>query len=291
LGLSYLAQADLLANTDWAAGIAILEEGIRREPEEARLHERLSLALFKVGRIREAVATASRAASLRPFSARMRASLVATLAHAGVLDAARKEMAEAERLWPDSAELRGIRFSIELRYGDAHVAQRMIDRGEANLGGPVGSPGSPLMMRARLDPTPANVASLIRYAAFEAERAPNAVALRLQALGQFGAVEEAYRMLEQPGVIERLRFATEILFRPHLRDIRHDPRFPGVAARLGLLRLWHASGAWPDFCNDPRLPYDCREEAKRLGVGTAAVPGLGLAPGGANLRRESAERR
>ncbi len=55
----------------------------------------------------------------------------------------------------------------------------------------------------------------------------------------------------------------DILFRPFMKDIRADPRLIQFAFRVGLLSFWRKSGVWPDFCKDPKLPYDCREEAKK----------------------------
>jgi hypothetical protein len=36
-----------------------------------------------------------------------------------------------------------------------------------------------------------------------------------------------------------------------------------LAARIGLVDYWQASGHWPDFCGESGLPYDCKAEAKR----------------------------
>jgi hypothetical protein len=38
--------------------------------------------------------------------------------------------------------------------------------------------------------------------------------------------------------------------------------------RAGLVDYWLETDRWPEFCDDPALPYDCREEARR--VATAA---------------------
>ncbi len=39
-----------------------------------------------------------------------------------------------------------------------------------------------------------------------------------------------------------------------------------LAARIGLVDYWRSTGEWPDFCFDPRLPYDCKAEAAKLAV-------------------------
>jgi len=49
-----------------------------------------------------------------------------------------------------------------------------------------------------------------------------------------------------------------------MRSIYSDARFMGVAQRLGLLRYWQESGRWPDFCMEPKLPYDCEKVAAQL---------------------------
>lgn len=265
LGATYVAEAALLDRRDWLERIAVLSKGVAVDPQHAPLHNGLSHVLFDVGRTGDAVATARRASDLDPLSQGVRTTLINALAHAGNLAQARRELREAIRVWPDSRRLREARFSMELRYGSAQVAQSMIDRGEASLGGSTGGFGGPeAMMSARLNPTPRTRARLIQSAAFDAARAPTAVPLRLQALGQFDAIDEAYRMLGQPGAMGQLQRATGILFRPHLRDLRFDKRFPALSARLGLLHYWQSADTWPDFCADPRLPYNCKVEARRL---------------------------
>ena len=37
-----------------------------------------------------------------------------------------------------------------------------------------------------------------------------------------------------------------------------------VAQRLKLLDYWRSSDRWPDFCRDPKLPYDCKKVAAQL---------------------------
>ncbi len=153
---------------------------------------------------------------------------------------------------------------MEYRYGDAKKAQELMDRGRSVLGGRTGGFGGPaIVMRARLNPNAENVARLIKFAAYEARLAPQAAPLRLQSLGQFGAVDQAYEMIEQPGVLKHLAESTDVIFRPHLGAFRKDPRFPAFATRLGLMQYWSKTNSWPDFCSDPLLPYDCRLESRR----------------------------
>jgi DNA-binding winged helix-turn-helix (wHTH) protein/TolB-like protein len=54
------------------------------------------------------------------------------------------------------------------------------------------------------------------------------------------------------------------LFLPTTAAMRSDPRFIQLAAQLGLVAYWRATGHWPDFCADPGLPYNCQAEATRI---------------------------
>ena len=65
---------------------------------------------------------------------------------------------------------------------------------------------------------------------------------------------------------KELAFVTDVIFRPALKNFRHDRRFLEFARRAGLLDYWQKSGNWPDFCIDPDLPYDCKAEAAKLGA-------------------------
>ena len=45
-------------------------------------------------------------------------------------------------------------------------------------------------------------------------------------------------------------------------ELRNDPRFPRLCARLGLVSFWHASGLWPDCADE--LPYDFRRGCEQV---------------------------
>jgi hypothetical protein len=43
--------------------------------------------------------------------------------------------------------------------------------------------------------------------------------------------------------------------------MRRDPRYMTLAAKIGLVDYWRSTNRWPDFCAEPKLPYDCRAQA------------------------------
>src|SRR5262249_20223453 len=116
------------------------------------------------------------------------------------------------------------------------------------------------VIAARMNPTPAKIDDAI--AAFDA-RDPSDEGQMLLALGSFGRVDQAYKLMEDPKFEPFIERAN--LFRPDFAGIRADPRFMRVAARLGLVRYWTKSGYWPDFCTTEKLRYDCKTEAAKYG--------------------------
>lgn len=51
------------------------------------------------------------------------------------------------------------------------------------------------------------------------------------------------------------------LFRPFLKTFRSHPAVFELFEMNGLLEYWQTTDEWPDFCEDPDLPYDCRSVA------------------------------
>jgi hypothetical protein len=117
------------------------------------------------------------------------------------------------------------------------------------------------LLAARLDPSPAKIDDAI--VALGAH-APNSSLTRnkvLLALANFGWVDQAYQLMEDPTFQPSIERGA--LFRPDFAGIRADPRFMRIAARLGLVRYWRQTGYWPDFCASEQLKYDCKTEAAK----------------------------
>jgi len=49
-----------------------------------------------------------------------------------------------------------------------------------------------------------------------------------------------------------------MLFHAGMPELRNDPRFPRLCARLGLIEFWTATGKWPDRAD--AVSYDFRTE-------------------------------
>jgi hypothetical protein len=177
-----------------------------------------------------------------------------------------RELAEAERLWPDATTIVDSRLRLGLRYGnltEAADALKLIRSGKI-----AASRMTEAFVRARINPTKANVDRAVELAmsAYQSRHGFEELSELIITLGEFDRTVELLGILLATNVESQYPYFVELLFRPPLADLRADPRFMQVAAHLGLLDYWRRSGDWPDFCSDPALPYDCKKEAARLGA-------------------------
>ena len=93
---------------------------------------------------------------------------------------------------------------------------------------------------------------------------------RLVYAAHLGLLEEAYRAagsawLGPTGGDGDLMgpdaYRTSLLFQQGMPELRNDPRFVPLCARLGLVGYWLESGRWPDCADE--VPYDFRAECER----------------------------
>jgi DNA-binding winged helix-turn-helix (wHTH) protein/tetratricopeptide (TPR) repeat protein len=266
--LPELAIGDALILTEparWGERLRRYEQGIAAAPDFAPLYYRYAAELSRVGRMQDSLRAARRAVTLDPFSASNREALISALAYSGQPRAAFRELEIAEQLWPGAREMRALRYRMELRYGDPRAALALHDQPDLfDMRNPPTDRVWATFIRARIDPRPASIDAAVEAFTANFHREGSRLPGLLQTMGQFGRVEEAYRLLADPAAARPARTASEVLFRSHMQPLLADRRFIAFAARIGLLRYWQESGRWPDFCVDPQLPYDCRAEAARL---------------------------
>jgi tetratricopeptide (TPR) repeat protein len=243
-----------------AEALSILDQGLHRNSDSALLHGGRADALLRVGRITEAVESAKRATDLNPLSPAMLGAYVMALTYDGQTRAAERALETAESTWPRSASIAGLRYAFDLRYADPANALRMLRENE--VPDVTTDERTQLYLQARDKPTAANIEAALRSYREAFQKNPSDPFGYLQALAQFGRVDEAYRVLAA-APIDSWYANGDTLFKPFMKKIWADPRFIQFANRIGLLALWRKSGVWPDFCGDPQLPYDCRKEANK----------------------------
>ena len=252
-----LAEISLLPSTALTQRAKLIDQALATEPENANLLSARSKLYGSVGRLYDATIDAQRASQLEPLSPAYRHTYISVLSHAGQIDAAFQELKNAERLWPGASNMVDARFRLHIFYGDPKEALRLMREGVTNY------PASlEPVLKARIEPSAENVArarALIRY---QMSQLPQASTGPVHGYGQFGIADELFAILDPSKHTEPELFS--VLFRPPFREIRRDKRFIALAARFGLVEYWQKTGVWPDFCREPDLPYDCKEEAAKF---------------------------
>ena len=260
----YVAKGALMSPSDFLGIFRIFDEGLKRHPDSALLYRLRGERWQYVGRMNAAVSDVGRAVQIEPLSPANQQTLASVLAYSGNTAAAFAQLRKAEQLWPGATTVIGARYRLDLRYGDPKEALAISQQSFAQIGGM--GPGQVAFMKARIDPTPANIDRAIDEDRKANAQFPPFISNLIQSLGYFGRKDEAIDLLLNYRGGELIGFNAEVLFRPALRDVWRDPRSMAAAAHVGLLHYWKVSGNWPDFCFDPTLPYDCKKEATKYRV-------------------------
>ena len=255
----YLVQSWLQEPRPILGWMKFADQAVAKNPDHARTLENHALGMLHVGRMRRAVQDARRAVQAEPLSSGARQIFINTLMDSGAIEAARKELLEAERLWPGATNVLQTRLRLEFYYGDAREALRLL---ESRQLGSTPSQAQKSYLKARIEPTPANVERAIADAR-AVYRHEMSISPLSNALATFGRTDELTDTLlsSDPGAAPGLILA---FFRPPFAALRKDRRFMKIAERYGLIDYWRDSGHWPDFCFEPDVPYDCKAEAAKV---------------------------
>lgn len=224
----------------------------------------LGNVMSDTGRLRDAASLYQRAASVNPQSNDWASEAAAGLVNIGETQQADQELARLSQLWPDDpVDFDGEFESLiaQKRWADA---LRQLNR--ASNFGAVFSPSWTARWRKILnalqsgDPAARNSVrqDLLASGASDPEGAISHLAL-------LGFVDDAFSIAQRDLRVDGSQDdSSEFLFDPETDSLRRDPRFMSLAARFGLVDYWRSSGHWPDFCSDPKLPYDCRQVAAKV---------------------------
>lgn len=257
-----IAEASLLPRRDFAGRMALVSRAARLKPGDPVMMLFLSGILADTGRQYEAVDAAAKAVKLDPLSPVVHSKYTAILAYSGAFDAAKRELAKADRLWPGTASQWDAQFRFHYRYGDPRLARQLLEQQSDSAGG---------IRRAFLDvrenPQPEAIEGLlagVRERLRNMENPSLGLGTAVLTFAHFDKTDDILSTLLSWPKPDDLAVMAEIYFRPEFLQVRRDPRFLLVAKRAGLLDYWLKSGRWPDFCSAPDQPYDCKAEAAKL---------------------------
>ena len=259
---AYVALYDLVPPFGrFAERQAYLNKGFALQPDNESLDERESELLQEVGRIDEAADFGHRALNLDPLSPTMTAGLASLLANAGGMAEARALVERAARAWPDEPNMQATRMAIEARLGDPDRALALLDdpstRPSRYEPWQIETWRRLILVRKSKDPKQIEAFARDELANLAAGR--TTVARSVLMLANVGATNAAFTAAARATAEDPL--GGDVLFRPFSADMQRDARFMPLAAKLGLVDYWRASGKWPDFCEAPNRPYDCRATA------------------------------
>jgi TolB-like protein/class 3 adenylate cyclase/tetratricopeptide (TPR) repeat protein len=248
-------------------GDAVVER-IRRTPGSQDRRRYIGWYLRTMGRVRESQEDTERAYRLDALDP-MNANLVALgrMAAGRVAEAVPVFEDLVERVpdmsFPVSSLLRAYTFQQNWAALDrllALAAKRELREFQDGLA----------FIRAKRNPTPENIGAW--RSAFEAQVNETGCidVSRLVYSAHLGLVEEAYRAAETArlgpvgtnDIMGPDGYRTSLFFQRGMPELRNDPRFVRLCARLGLVEFWMATGKWPDCVDD--VPYDFKSECEKV---------------------------
>jgi TolB-like protein/class 3 adenylate cyclase/tetratricopeptide (TPR) repeat protein len=248
-------------------GDAVLDR-MRRAPGSGDGRRYVGWYLRTMGRVRESLEETERTYrldALDPMSANMIA--LARMAAGRVAEAVPVYEDLVERVpdmsFPVSSLLRAHAFQQDWAAVDrllALAAKRQLREFQEGLP----------FIRAKREPTPENIGGWRSALEAHVTKTGCVDVSRLVYSAHLGLVEEAYRAAETArlgpvGTSDDIMgpdgYRTSLLFQAGMPELRNDPRFVRLCARLGLVEFWMATGKWPDCADE--VPYDFKAECAK----------------------------
>jgi tetratricopeptide (TPR) repeat protein len=262
----YAARAFLVPPPGWLErendlSVAVAQPGAGILPNDV-----YALMLLEVGRLNDAATYAQKVASEDSGDPDYVSLIATTLAEQGKDDDADRALTQALRIRPNDVVNEALRFYIYEWLGRWDEALRILDD-EATRSPMItqaedlGAARAFILAMQSGEPGAVLGARDAEFASVAHDRSHLMSAL--SHLSALGLADDAYRLAARVPPSARYDDVS-VLFTPLAAALRHDPRFISLAAQLGLVAYWTASGKWPDFCAASDLGYDCRAQARKL---------------------------
>ena len=248
-------------------GDAIMER-IRRAPGSGDGRRYIGWYLRTMGRIRESLEETERAYRLDALDPMFANQLALARMAAGQLAEAVPVYEDLvvrvpDMSFPISSLLRAYAFQHDWAAVDrllALAAKRQLREFQDGLP----------FIHAKRNPTPENISGWRNALEAHVKKTGCVDVSRLVYSAHLGLVEEAYRVAESArlgpcGTSDDIMgpdgYRTSLLFQAGMPELRQDPRFVRLCARLGLVEFWMATGKWPDCAAE--VPYDFKVECAK----------------------------
>ena len=230
----------------------------------------IALHLQSVGRVREALEITRRSYELDALNPFVANGMGVGLWYAGLAAEARASFENTLARWPDApapannlimlcADL-GDWDAVDALLAPARLAKhplRQFEQGARNY------------VAAKRAATPAALRRSLSTARDQFQSTGFTLNL-LTILAHLGARDEAYAMSDTASftpdngddVMGIDAYRTYFLFHVSYPELRADPRFVHLCARLGLVQYWTQTKRWPDCADE--VPYDFRDECLKF---------------------------
>jgi len=271
-----------LAIIDYRARLIPLAEAENRfravldiRPENPDVNVRMGMMLLELGRVREASDHFARAARLDPLNPTTYGFYLPSLVNTGRSEEARRIIETGRTPWYAGSYQQ---FEHVLVTGQIEAARSWLEAARTfptyGSHGVTPVPDNDPAAKERLDGLferlvaageRDDTASDTSLPADIIAAADDGLILHIYAallLGAAGYETPVFDLLQDRLNVDDL-YARSALFRPAFARLRGDPGFMQLFDAGTQLDYWMATGHWPDFCADPRLPYTCDEAARQ----------------------------
>ena len=253
-----------------------LLSALSRAPDNAQLNTYYAWFLRTHGRPGESVQYLRRALARRPLEPGRVANLAFTLASVGGDREAIDLLADTDARWPDNSIVWYEKLRVNLWFGSRTEAVRLLDEAPSDY-----NTAQIQCFRRVATGLVANTDASRRQVARAALECWQPFD-RYVVLASVGEVDAAFAEVERmlaacadatsvsAGQTQRalspcmIDFSWRTMFYPMTASMRRDSRFMPLMYRAGFVTYWLEADRWPEFCDDPALPYDCRQEARRV---------------------------
>jgi DNA-binding winged helix-turn-helix (wHTH) protein/Flp pilus assembly protein TadD len=252
---------------NWQRIEAALLDALAQHGRNQQLLFALAAVQSSVGRLRDALVHEDLLAEIAPPTPAFMFSRGWMLWSGGRLEEADAVLAEAGRLYPTHFAVWFSRFYILMYTGRAEAALALAaDRESLPSGIAVEEIAAVVRVaQAMLSKSVIVVDAVIAEQEARARQAAGAAENAIQFAAALGRRDDSFRMLKAYYFSEgfdvgEIRFSssqgtmtprndrlTNFLFNPVLADLRRDPRFGQLAARLGLVDYWRRTRKAPDY--------------------------------------------
>jgi TolB-like protein len=224
-----------------------------------------------VGHSAAAVEQASRAARLDPLNPFAMGLHSQALWFAGQYDEARAAMEFVREKWPDSHHCVAVLIQACVHQQDWDAVDRLTDPARLALYPLREHAGVIPFAQVMRNPSLRNRRRMFDMIARRAEASGHIDAQVAVVAAELGFVDETFALLDRcrfgpsggpHDVFGTHAYRTVLLFPKAYQNLRADPRFVQVCARLGLVEYWLETQQWPDCAAD--VPYDFKSECERL---------------------------